>query len=762
MNEPSLLWYILETDGRSRTIVNGVITSLSKKTPLPDDPIGGDDILIKWQRDMNRHYIGRSFSLPIEFPKLSAKILRDAMYLWNIDRRLELLIQQFNSEIIDDNTFKDRFEYLYKGDIDFSTFEDTPDTRRVKINLLDFGISQLVKAAANTEYFIPFDDDAVLVKMDGINIDNKANYSFIDIEDRSGAATGYEDLATVPFIFINKEGVSSDLAVFTQNQEQIPGDLSDYLKNNPNYIIKNNGSVANTLRLKGTLSFNCTLDGSSVVSFDFKKDDGTQYVIFDHLTLNTGQNYTQDFDFTITLNPGQRLFLFRFFHEGFVAIINYLETKAEITYVSRHPTTYIKAFRLSDIFRKICSRMGIPTSKISTPLLDSSGIVLTSGDGIRGIDGAGIKTKWQDLEKFIINVLFGSISTRETVEVRDRLVAYDDSTTTSLGSVKDIQITPATDLIFNSIRVGHKEQDIEDVNGKYDPNDVMIFSTPVKRGEGKELDLTSPYKAGPYEIEIKRINLDGRATTDDNADNEVYAIAIVESVNSFTATAGFNNTNNRIYYSVVSYEPQVGQKIRITGTTSNNIDTTITGLGYEPLVGKYMIVADALTLESALSATFTIIGLQQVELDRTITVTAGVPSPETIFNIPLTPKRILAKHYRWIRSFLYNYEPESVIFESANRNSDLVAGGLTEKANVSIGSMGERIFLPYYMSFTSKVRGDLGSIMDNTPDTAFDWDYNGNDWKGFIIEGGIAAEKDTPQVFKTLVSANNDITRLIR
>lgn len=764
------LYYFVEEDGRTRQVVNGVVTSLNKKTPLPYSPIGWQDILIKWQRNLQRWAQIRNFSLPMGFVRDAALMLRNDMFFFNIDRKLYLLIQKLVSTI-DDNFFYDRYEFLYKGELDFSTFEDVPSDMRVNMNIMEGGNSKLIKANENTQFLIPFDEDAVNILMDGTFVYQNASLLVPEQTDRSGGFSGgiYNDLKIIGMTIVKKEGVAFGISLFDTQQEQVEGSFTDFMLQSSNYWAVNNFSNSTVdVRIKGTRVVFCSIKTGSVSYFEgFNRSDNTAYPVFNNIVLTEGQTYTQSFDITIPLSPGQKIFYSGFYDNSGsgtnIAELKYKEIAPyEVSYKTRGEQTIIKAFQPIQLYKKVCLKLGIPIIQSVSTILESCNILITSGDGIRGIEDAdvGVKTSINDFFKAFDTYLMLGWTIRDNVIIENRESFFQTANPVELGEVSEFKTEPAKDLIFSEIKVGHKEQDIEDVNGRYDFNGHMIFTPPVKRGGREQMDLTSPYKAGPYEIESIRASLDGKGTTDDERDNQPFAIACNPASSTYNTTVSFISSGNlMVFPNDVNIAP--GMRIQITGSGAGNDREYIVGEVGSIFIAKIAALDVAVTDESNVDVTIDILSGLLYSLDRSISVSSGVPDPETIFNVPLSPKRILLKHQRWIRSWLYNYEGESVIFQQANRNADLVAGGITEKSNLAVADMGELLFKPFYHEFKTRVPVDLVQIQEDTPDKPFMATWLGVNYNGFLWEAGISPNSGIPQQFKILSAPENDLTRLI-
>jgi hypothetical protein len=95
---------------------------------------------------------------------------------------------------------------------------------------------------------------------------------------------------------------------------------------------------------------------------------------------------------------------------------------------------------------------------------------------------------------------------------------------------------------------------------------------------------------------------------------------------------------------------------------------------------------------------------------------AGLPHWETYFNLELSPHKRLLSYGRYLRS-LYDYS-DLKYFEltSSDKNVDLATtiGSLTilESEKIQIGGLGDKIFLPYYLNFVTKVPVNLLELIE--------------------------------------------------
>lgn len=763
---PKFLYFLTEKDGRSRQIVNGVVTSLTSPKPLPNAPDGNQEIAIGWERSPTYHGNIRNFSLPLGFVRDGRKILQNDFYKFNSDRELYLLVKQLAYEWTD-TTFKEYYKQLYKGQLDFSTGEDAQGDHRFNIQIMEGGLHRLLKANESTQFDLPFDLDAKNIRMDGMFITGDFRWF---ISPYASLTDGYPGL----FQLSNDNPVPG-LAIFdVQFLEQSFDPDADTLE----YFAEASQDIAD-INITGQIIDLNSLGSSGPLSvrlYVFNRVSNTVRLTIDLTPADPyPENYNLVINETIDLLEGDRLFLkSASAFEG--------EGNLQLSAKSKPPASTIKGFTLYDAGRKLTEKItGNADDFDSTLLADlitefGSEIILTSGDGVRGITNATLKTSWRDYYKFVDVVLMSQMTITDKIRVYNRLTAYDNTQAAiALGGIKDLKVTTAVDLLFTSVKVGHADQQVDDTNGKFDFNGFMIFTSPIKSIPDKQLDLQSPYKASPYEIEQTRANYEGKTTTDKETDNDVFAIAVQPDTESdtFDTTGSFFADGDPLapgqpLISITAGTPQIvaGMKIRITGTASNDGDYTVaSATGW--FFGQLIVTDQALTDESSVNFNIEILEGQIYELDRTIAITqltdpdVSTEIKDSVFNVRLSPKRILLRHGPWLAGCLYGYAPGSLTFSSANRNKEMIAGGITEKSNVPIADLGTPMFIPKYFEFDTISAADMVDDLEDNPNPVYEPTWDNANYKGFFIRGGIALNDREEQTFKLLCTPDTDLLNLI-
>ena len=761
MSLKKFLYFLTEKDGRARQVLNGVVTSLNNKRPLPQAPDGNQEISIGWERSPLYWSNMRNFSLPLGFVMDGAKIGQNDAYKFNVDRELYLLIKKLTYEYTD-TTFKEYYKQFYKGQLDFSTFEDDKGTGRVSFSIMQGGIQRKFKAAETTDFEIPFDQDSVSVRMDGMYITGKFRWT---IPASGGFGTYFLGTYQLPndnpipglawfdvfeettlLATAGNEAATQYFGQATQNVDDVHLQMA--------FTNINQGAANPT---SPTLELQI-----------WNSETGAHRTTIDLAPGSYTPGQTLLVDETFNLLKGDKLFLKKIFRFG--------ESSMTITAKSKPPESVVPAFTIYQLGRKLTEKITGNADDFVSPFLESKNILINSGDGLRSITGAAVKTNWQNYWKAVDAYTFACLDFSETtVRIRERALAFDYSVIHPLGAIKDLKVTPATELMATSIKVGHKEQKVDDTNGKVDFNGFLTFNAPIKAIPAKELNIQTNYKAGPIEIEQIRANYEGKTTTDKESDNETFVLAAVPDadLNIFTVDSLFQADGTPfapglplITIGTNDTKIRAGMILRISGTaTSNDKDVVVVTAG--SLGGGQLIQTAESLVDFSGPATFEIVAGGYYELDRSIPVDqlsdpdADQAVKDSVFNVPLSPKRILMLHRSWLATIFSGYGGQKLTYANVSRNKELIADGLVEKADVPINDLGDPLALPWWFEFDTISPADLPAIHDNDPNPAFSFLWDNVEYVGFCWSDGFAANTMEEQTFKLLAAPINNMLNLI-
>lgn len=479
---------------------------------LPNAPKGWlTDTELDFKRT-DRNGMERSVTVPLVFTFGGARILRQQFYQYGAQANVFFQVEKLDQD----------WQYLstYYGKLDFSTADDKKID--FTINATEADISVKIKAFQNVKYEIPVTGDGtVLVELLPLKLnetadllftpsttDQQPGYTAVTIVNNEQKATiasvkdaGYRTAITPNFAidgdwFYQALATTSLKINISDLQGSVQAILTGGADNFKIQIVKNNGVVIDNL--------------------------------IDITIENTIQEFTVNKELNFTLNAGEKLFLYQRITGNLNSStgFNYTSGQISLTYQTESKRSFCRAIRPKELFKRLVNKMnGGFDYPVQSFLLDQyRELSITSGDAIRGIDDAVIKTSFNDFFKSIDSVLCaGSAVENGAVTIESRQSYYRANQALSLDDAKDIHVSPATDLMFNRIKVGYPDQTYDELNGKFEVNSQQNYVIDVTQPD-KELDLMSIYRADAYGIEFLRINLEGKGTTDNDADNDTFFI----------------------------------------------------------------------------------------------------------------------------------------------------------------------------------------------------------------------------------------------
>lgn len=679
-----------------------VLLSASLK-PLEFTPDGWKKIQIQNQRNGTYFAVDRSFTVPLEYVKDGGQILKHIYYNFGVEAKVYMVVCE-QRLFFDATHYGFYYTLLYRGEIDLANFKH--DGVKVTVNIMEGGIVKYIKAYENTKYEIPVDVlDAVNVYMDGVELKQSAKFIIID-----PSATNFNGNHSVPLGLIGDE--TKTLNIKGVDRVQLGG---------------NNGSDQNNkLVQKGLWFYRATTGLPITVTWDFNmtsqlapgippnpavqlslvvrnlRDDGSlvSFTVLNEFNGPSSVYRKNHFTGQATISGieiGTSLYLFMGINiigsSGDRAVSFFYDTNEpfefNITDSSyTHPASTIKALRPLYVFQQLISKIsnGQYTAQSDYLANQINDVVISCGDAVRSLSGSVIKTSLRDLFTSLnshFGLGMGMLGNDLRLEQKSFWVQYTDII--DLGEVSKMKVSPANDLLVNNIKIGTPNQKYDDVNGKQEFNTTHEYSAPITR-IAKELNLVSVYRADSYGIEFTRLNLDGKDTTDNESDNDVFMIHIEDAIRG-----------DGLYH-----------------------------------------------LDRALNAGAT-----------------GLLSPATVFNLYLTPARALMRNGDYIRSLFYKLDSKYLTFQTTDKNDQVVAGGITENADVQIVSLPGALFSCNYLEFETKVPLDILELLSANPLKAFAGTWAGFSFVGIPDKISVQPGDNGSQAYKLLASPTTDLTTLI-
>lgn len=563
--------------------------SLNEKI-LPNAPKNWRETQVKYAR--NTKYFGmiRALTVPQEFVKDAAKILRNEFYQNGVLGRVRSVIEQSDPAT-------QTFRTIYRGIVDFSEFRDSNNS--VSVNTTEDDISVKISAFENTQYEFPVDDDWLTFDSQPIRLKESATFLVPPTFDIQRKGYTGIDLIANEVLALN---TSSKSVQYRESGSPNFAFDADWFFN-----AQTNTTVTFKLKsLKGTF----TKIGDSAPSFAIGviKSDGTTAFNLINQTAAPGPNVFNlgEAEYTTTILAGQSLYLYQFYAGATdVNSFEYEEGEFYIEYETESVSTPIKGIQAYKLYDKLIQKMnGIDTGGVYVPYPTSTGLlsnliwrrlVITCGDAIRGFDTAKIKTSFTDFYKSInavCNAGFGMENGTAILEEKAYFFRY--GTALDLGDkITNFGLSVYKESLYSSIKAGYPDQTYDALNGRDEVNSQQNYATDMTAST-KELDLTSTYRADPYGIEYIRVIKKDKDTTDDKGDNDNFFVYLKEDLSAPDVTENITGVQagNTYYnwfitpkrnllrhgnYLKAIFDNMNGYTIRFS-TGLKNVDVTIEGV----------------------------------------------------------------------------------------------------------------------------------------------------------------------------------------
>lgn len=710
MQGPETLYFLMDAEGRSFYVEDGIVKTSAMPKPLEFTPNGWQDIIIENARNVNYFLLDRSLTLPLEFVEDGARILKDSYYRYGIETHVELVIAKQQLEI-NETHYGFYYTLLFKGELDFAMFSH--EGPKVVINVKEGGVIKYLQAYHNMKVEIPMSElNTDLVQIDGLLLKQSAKYIITNgyLPNDNGNHSVAVMLAGQEGIKLNTKSVDRVQLGDNPNQKLFDDQLWFYKASN-NEPIKVSWDLKMTAQLASGIppnpevrlwfSIRMMKPGSSFVYRTIHLEEKISPVNVYNVHTFKGEKNIDGFE------EGDTLYLFMGINivgqsadrAVFFTYDNNYNNVFNITEANyKHPTTYIKAVKPIDLFKKIVEKITdgkyIPASNF---LESIPSIKITSGDAIRGLEEAKIITTLSDFFKSM-NTLYGvGMGVMDGVlrmERKKDVVHY--SNVIDLGSAKKLRIKPTESLLYSHLEIGYAKQEYDEVNGRQEFNNTHVYRFPNTR-VGKTLNLVSPYRADSYGIEMIRINTEGKDSTDKKDDTNIF----------------FVHTENESVSEIINGEVMTYYRI------NRSLNEYATG------------IAD-----------------------------------KSVFNLFLSPKQCLLRNGAYIRSLFYKQDNEAIRYQTTDKNSELTVSVpgqpvIKENADIEISRLEPRLFIPVLLEFETLVPNNLFQQLAANPLSAFSFNWNGLTYTGIPEKVAMNPEKNDSQLYQLYAAPDTDLTPLI-
>lgn len=715
-------WYYYEIDA-----TDAVFENISE-TPLDRAPEGWADTEVVVERGFVYYGMLTSYTTPLKFLKDGAHILRYLMFTYGSEAQVQLLLKKFNP---DSGVYA--YETFFAEDIDIGKAVSEFDY--VLASAIEGGFAAKLKAREDTEYEYDLEANADVeyVKHDGLELQAKLNYGGIPNNNIGGYV--YPEL-----FWIDTEGSNITLNPISQSTTSAP-----------TRFLENNSGSSQDIDI--TLDFNVSIyiDSSVLTNSYFHIDIREVVISTSTLTTthnlyasvyahvpNTTHSYIDTATITLTVPTDTRLEItYRVWNPSSTSyllpslaytLISISETMG-VYFVNRFEETYVPTLKLKKAFDLVVQSIAEDATITVTSSLIESAMnnehFITSGDGLRSLSGSKIKLSFKTLFEFLNKTFcaacwYNADTNTFYIESRDDVfvntVNPDFTLMESVVNFKAYQFTQET---FNNLKIGggvfnfdaKGADDKEITNGKDDFTATSNWLTPVVKIK-KDADYVSPIKYSPYAIEFVRINLEGKELADASSDNELYMMHCEDSISD-----------------------------------------------------SYVIPSTGVTIDyRLLFRTPILVGTWEIE---------NVFSPETIYNIIYSPARSIYRNGKYFRSLFKYNDGDNFKFQLSGKNNVgnlkmiTKTGGFVdydEGTDIAISTLcadGAELFFPAIFEFETKEVINLYQFIKDNPFNTLEFPYNGNNYRGFILEAHSTPTKRGKTKLRLLAAPDTTITDLI-
>lgn len=705
-----------------KTEGSSVITT-TEKTPLKNDPDGWRDLTMQYARNETYWGIFRTYALDLRFVLDGAKILRHVYFTEGYEGDCILYIEKRN-------TLNGTYEFWASGDIDFSQINIEDDF--VGISILQRGLPEFFDNKKDLTYEIPLDvPDAKTIMLDGIKIRGTINWTPV-----SYIAPGSLGLPNLTMLYRTSE-IGTRYVPDNVNQQS-------------NFDYGDDGSTSDLVtRFSNNYFFKATTEDPIKIRFGqyriiFNQSPLIEQKLFILVTGASGGYVEtillQTADITginrstigeITINPviGYKYSLVVGGDPGWqepgsstyfqISDFNQdLKATLEMDYVIRLPKSTAKGVRYIDFAKALVEKASDGQYSVVSDFLSATGttatarranvdsspywLLVTSAQAIRGFSDPVAKATIAEMCKDLWARYMLAVSMDgNNLRIEPLSYYFKDAEAYKITELSDMVISPYNEKIFNSIKIGYKDNTYDELSGLDEFNTTHQYSLDAVTRITKEDDVIAAFRSDMYGIEWLRNKRNtgaaqdpNVATKDSSSDNDTFAI----EVNPVPAAPAMH------YY---PYRPA----------------GYVTGL-IDPETAYNIVQSPKRMLRRHLPRI------------RAITYKRGSVIYQTSDKNPKLTSDFFAG---------FTIEAENVPLE--------VAYWPLVPVNP--------LFLPVIFEFTTVPPYDLVSLLDADPNRYITFPYKGEELRGFILDVGIIPATRDKRTYRVLSHPDNNLENLI-
>jgi hypothetical protein len=560
MSTPQLFkFYLLDVNGNYYYYDGNSAQITATKTPIKDTPNGWSEMKIQLGRDTEYFGINSSITAPLKFWGDGREILKSIYYAngkVNFNAYCKCIIEQ---RIDHDGARVWQYEQLGNDFvIDFAneqSEEATEDGGYFVVGLNEENAQEIILSEERTEVIVEFDADSINTEISGKEL--QSNYKWITSGlgavtiQASGSGTGF----VVPMGLIKEETDYFRNLIVTQTTGSEEFSLSGTPNDNNKFLYTDNTLVDVPYTLDGEIVFQNTsgVANAQVIVEVIKKDTVADTIVSSQtlysstvgltgtVTLTVATSGTLDFDPSI----------FTYFLDirvgstsapASVSIqVNSMDFRLNITSIL--PAAYIETFSYYNFAKKLIAKfsnnqVSLASScflNFNTSLGDLPNYFhnlpkytnVTTGNALRGLADRDFKAQFQDLKRDIKSRWMCGMDVTGNI-IRFEQLPYFFRKNSVIATVDEVSMLTkktAVEWLCNGIKCGYPDETLDKLNAKYEINSEQQYSLFLNKIQ-QELDITTNYNAGVYQIEYLKGDLLGKDTTDNDGDNKIFLLEV--------------------------------------------------------------------------------------------------------------------------------------------------------------------------------------------------------------------------------------------
>jgi hypothetical protein len=511
------------------------------RTVIQNAPMEWNDNIIQWKRDALDKPTMAQFVTEFTFVLEDRQYLVDCFDTEGVFAAVKFIAEERDNDFI--------YHPYYSGDVDFYSYQEDALTVKVIAAALEF--KTMFDANYDVSYEIPIPNARAQMAYDRVSMlnadawESKLDYNVNSNPDSSIATT--IDIALESSIYQEENTTKGNVFnSYVQAGERDEKDKITWLAK----IIESTG-VQIAVNFELTYEFLGPPQPSYVLQdfsagLEFRLMVGgmpCNLCIRKNITTPAGESVSGQLNFPIGIIFSEATVFLgvlctvkgRYYNTDLPAQPVYMhvviKSTEKITLLKKGPPATIKCLPAIDILTSLIYKAtkgkydNVDYSFLTSSAIGSS-LLITSGNGIRNMTGAKIKTSLKEFFESM-RVMLGMTYYFRMVDGQQKLIlchvddAFIDTEIVSVTGVKDYKRSVDNGNVYNSLRFGYRDNAYEEINGKCEFSTELEYAIETS-GESKKLELVSAYRADMYGIDFTLINYDGKETTDSNSDNDTF------------------------------------------------------------------------------------------------------------------------------------------------------------------------------------------------------------------------------------------------